>query len=172
MFSPRILGEEIEPFKLGDYVRYEGKYGVIIDISGQDQGNYKIQKESGWVYNNGVQAETDTVHCSKIERVDKPKQDRVGEIIFCLDPHGSKDTCKCIGEVVFELHDYFIVKVPSFRGVPLFNKRGGYYSYSSYYVENGDGFIYMTARKEDCRYLKNNYLFWYEEFRRQSEQME
>jgi len=175
IYSSRVLGEEMKELQLGDYVRCEkeGRTGFIVSVADRDKGVYEILNEGQWVYYGGEKSETFNAHISTLEKIDKPEQKDIGEIVFSYkkDPYGNVKYSE-IGEVVYEFANHYLIKFPSFKRELRLRTRKGYNDYHANFVNNGDGFIYKTIKKESCRFLKKQYVYWYEKFREQSAQFE
>lgn len=182
IYSPRILGEKLPEYQLGDYVRYNSnETGFIIDISEKDKGLYGIQNERTWVYYGGEKAKVENIHTSLLEVAERPTQEDIGQIVFCYDgEQGSygNELYGYLGEVIYEFTKHYIVKVPSFKkplnieAINRLKKDRTRHDYHANYVDNGDGFIYATVHKDNCYFLKPEYVGWYEQFRNQIEQFE
>lgn len=181
IYSPRILGEKLPEFQLGDYVRYGfDQTGFIIDITEKDKGTYGVQNENEWVYYAGESARVDFVHVSLLEKIDKPAQNDIGQIVLLCNEGNTNSygLLGYLGEVVFEFTNHYIVKVRTFKdpdrqlrkivkGLHRSNR-----DYHAKYVDCNDGNIYATVLKSGCYFLRPEYVGWYKQFKGQTEQFE
>lgn len=162
IFSPRIIGDELVHFQNGDHVQHikSLEYGIITDSSGENNGIYQFQTEKNYEYLVGKNRYFDLAHASQLKKVEKPLQENIGRIAIYItgDRHNGPE-CVCMGEIIHSLYEYYVVKIPTFSHDVTDNERTTCFSY-------------QVIPKTNCYYLKKEYLYHYEKFRKQSEQME